>query len=417
MNRKTSEIEFIGIIASLMALSALSVDALLPGLNDIAHDLGISNTQDYQLLVSMIFLGLGFGQLVSGPLSDSMGRKAVIGIGYLIFVFASVVCIYATSLEMMVIGRLFQGVGLSAPRRISIAIIRDRFSGSYMAKMVSFVTSIFILVPIVAPWFGKFMLDLFGWRSIFFSQLLFGFFVIIWMWKRLPETLRDENRRRMRLSLFIDGFKEFMRCKQSVLFAVILGFMTAAYMVYISACQQIYQIQYGIINEFPFIFAGLSVTYGISTFVNGKLVVRFGMLKSVSIATLTLLLISLVYILFFTGNTNPPLIIFISGIALLWFALGFIFGNTNALAMQPIGHIAGIGSAIIGFIATVVMGVPLSTFVGRYVDNTATPVFMGFAVCSLLSLLLIVYFNLVKKDNWLKSGNKLRLRAVWLIAK
>ena len=194
--RKKSETEFIIVMASLMSLVALSIDALLPALNDIGFSVGITDSKDNQLLITMIFLGLGFGQLISGPLSDSFGRKPIIYVGFIIFALASLVCVFATSLEMMVFGRILQGIGLSAPRTISIAMVRDRFSGNHMARIMSFVVVIFILVPVVAPAIGKVMLDLYGWRFIFYSQLLFGFFVMIWVWKRQPETLKIENRKK-----------------------------------------------------------------------------------------------------------------------------------------------------------------------------------------------------------------------------
>lgn len=198
--RKKSDTEFIIIMASLMSLASLSIDALLPGLNEIADSIGISNAKNNQLLITMIFLGTGFGQLISGPLSDSLGRKPVVYMGYSVFAIASLLCIFATSLEMMVLGRVLQGIGLSAPKTISMAMVRDRFVGDYMARIMSFVTVIFILAPIVAPSFGKLMLDNFGWQSIFTSQVLFGLFVVIWLWQRQPETLIEEKRKKMKLS-------------------------------------------------------------------------------------------------------------------------------------------------------------------------------------------------------------------------
>ena len=162
-----------------MSIVALSIDALLPALQEIGITIGTETSADNQLLITMIFLGLGFGQLIFGPLSDSFGRKPIIYVGFVLFVLASFLCVYATNIETMVVGRILQGIGLSAPRTISIAMIRDRFSGDYMAKIMSFVVTIFILVPIVAPTLGKIMLDAYGWKSIFYSQLLFGVVVAI----------------------------------------------------------------------------------------------------------------------------------------------------------------------------------------------------------------------------------------------
>jgi len=391
--KKTSEIEFISIMASLMALAALSIDALLPGLNEIGHSIGISNAKDNQLLITMIFLGLGFGQLISGTLSDSLGRKPVVYIGYFVFAIASLLCIFSTSLEMMIVGRLLQGIGLSAPRSVSIAIIRDKFSGNYMARIMSFVTVVFILVPVVAPTFGKLMLDYFGWESIFISQLLFGLIVVIWLWKRQPETLKDENRKEIKFSLFIDGTKEFVKHKQAVVFTLVSGLIIAPFLTYLSASQQIFQEQYNLVDEFPYIFSGLALGVGLATYFNGTLVVRFGMLKMATISLVVLSLISVSYTLLYSGEANPTITTLIIFLALILFSMGFVFGNINALAMQPIGHIAGIGAALVGFISTV-MAVPLATFIGRFSDITALPVFVGFAVCGALSLLLILFYHL-----------------------
>ena len=387
--KRKSEREFITIMAALMSLVALSIDALLPALNEIGYSIGIYETKDNQLLITMIFLGLGFGQLISGPLSDSFGRKPVIYIGFTLFVFASLLCVFATSLEMMLLGRVLQGVGLSAPRTISIAMIRDRFSGNKMAKVMSFVVVIFLLVPIIAPALGKLMLDVYGWESIFYIQLIFGFMVVIWVWKRQPETLPKEKRRNFKVSLFIEGSKEFIKHKHAVVFTLVSGFVTGSFMVYLSASQQIFQEQYNLKEEFPFIFAGLAVGVGFATFLNGNFVEKFGMLKLVSIFALIFTLISLTYIILYSGKENPDSAILILFFVLEFFSLGFLFGNLRALAMEPIGHIAGIGAAINGFVSTI-MAVPIATYIGSFIDTTALPLFIGFFICGILTLVLIL---------------------------
>ena len=394
--RKKSETEFIIVMASLMSLVALSIDALLPALKDIGLSVGITNPKDNQLLITMIFLGLGFGQLISGPLSDSFGRKPIIYIGFIVFALASLVCIFSTSIEMMVIGRILQGVGLSAPRTISIAMVRDRFSGNHMAKVMSFVVVIFLLVPVVAPAIGKVMLNLYGWRFIFYSQLIFGFFVMIWVWKRQPETLKKANRKKITPSLFIDGIKEFLKHKNAIIFTIFSGFVTGSFMVYLSASQQIFQVQYNLVEEFPYIFAGLAIGIGLATFLNGTFVMRLGMFKLVSIFTVMFTIIPIIYIFLYYGEPNPNSTILIGFFVLEFFALGFLFGNTRALAMEPIGHIAGIGAALNGFVSTI-MAVPIATFIGGFLDTTALPLFIGFFVCGTISLFLIQYLNFSNK--------------------
>ena len=390
--KQKTELEFIIIMASLMSLVALSIDALLPAISDISKSIHIVDTQNNQLFITMIFLGLGFGQLISGPLSDSFGRKPVIYVGFIIFAFASIICVFANSLEMMIVGRLLQGIGLSAPRTISIAMVRDRFSGNYMAKVMSFIVVIFILVPVIAPALGKLMLDSYGWRSIFYSQLVFGFFVMIWFWKRQPETLKPENKKKFKFSLFIEGTKEFFKHKNAVIFTLFSGFITGSFMVYLSASQIIFEQQYNLKEEFPFIFSGLAISIGLATFLNGNLVVRLGMYKLVSIFTIVFTIVPFLYILLFSGESNPSIYILLLFFGVQFFSIGFLFGNTRALAMESIGHIAGVGAAINGFVSTI-MAVPIATFIGSYINDRALPLFIGFFVCGFLSLALIAFLK------------------------
>lgn len=390
--KQKTELEFIIIMASLMSLVALSIDALLPAISDISKSIHIVDTQNNQLFITMIFLGLGFGQLISGPLSDSFGRKPVIYVGFIIFAFASIICVFANSLEMMIVGRLLQGIGLSAPRTISIAMVRDRFSGNYMAKVMSFIVVIFILVPVIAPALGKLMLDSYGWRSIFYSQLIFGFFVMIWFWKRQPETLKPENKKKFKFSLFIEGTKEFFKHKNAVIFTLFSGFITGSFMVYLSASQIIFEQQYDLKEEFPFIFSGLAISIGLATFLNGNLVVRLGMYKLVSIFTIVFTIVPFLYILLFSGESNPSIYILLLFFGVQFFSIGFLFGNTRALAMESIGHIAGVGAAINGFVSTI-MAVPIATFIGSYINDRALPLFIGFFVCGFLSLALIAFLK------------------------
>jgi DHA1 family bicyclomycin/chloramphenicol resistance-like MFS transporter len=391
-NKKISEFEFISLMASLMALAALSIDTLLPGLNDIGNSIGISDPKDNQLLITMIFLGLGFGQLISGTLSDSLGRKPVVYFGYLVFTFASILCVFSTTLEMMIVGRLLQGIGLSAPRSVSISIIRDKYSGDYMARIMSFVTVIFILAPVIAPTFGKIMLNNFGWESIFYSLVIFGLIAVVWLWKRQPETLTEMNRKEIKLSLFINGLKEFIKHKTAVIYTLIIGIIFAPFLAYISASQQIFEVQYDLGDEFPYIFSGLAAGIGLATYLNGRFVIKYGMSRLSIISFIALLVVSSTYILVFNGP-NPSSVVLITFLALILFTLGFIIGNINALAMQPIGHIAGIGAAIIGFVSTI-LTVVFATLIGRFVNTTALPIFIGFAACGAVSLLLIFLFNL-----------------------
>ena len=387
--KNTSQLEFILLMACLMSIVALSIDTILPALQPIGMSIGTRNSSENQLLITMIFLGLGFGQLIFGPISDHLGRKPVIYMGFVIFVLSSMLCVFASSIEMMVAGRILQGIGLSAPRTLSIAMIRDRFEGNYMAKIMSFVVSIFILVPIVAPTLGKFMLDNYGWKSIFYSQLIFGALILIWLWKRQPETLRPAYKKKFSSAIFIHGTKEFIRYRSAVIFTLVSGLITGSFMVFLSTSQHIFEVQYGLVDEFPYIFGALAFSVGLATFTNGTLVVRFGMMRLVTIFMLLFLATSVLYMVFFFGEINPSIRVLVIFLTVQFFSVGFLFGNVRSLAMQPLGHMAGIGAAINGFVSTV-MAVPIAAFIGSFVQTTALPLFMGFGACGLGSVLLLM---------------------------
>jgi len=384
--------EFVALMASLMSIVALSIDALLPALPDIGSSLGVVNVNNNQLLITMIFLGLGFGQLIFGPLSDSFGRKPIVYLGFLVFIIASIICVTTKSFEMMILGRVLQGVGLSSPRTIAIAMVRDYYSGDHMAKILSIVVMVFILVPVIAPSLGQFLLNFYNWQSIFYVNLIFGALVMLWFWQRQPETLIKEKRIRFSGHLFVDGVKEFIKYKDAIAFTFVSGFITGSFMVYLSTSQQIFEQQYNMAEMFPYIFASLAISVGFATYLNSRLVIKYGMLRIAFTATIAYLLISVLYIALFWSGENPSIGVLIGFFALQFFAIGFLFGNLRALAMQPIGHIAGIGAAINGFVSTV-MAVPIANYIGSFVTDSVLPLFIGFSIFGFLSLLVFIFFK------------------------
>ena len=209
---RSSQFEFIALMASLMSVVALAIDALLPALDVMGLAIGTTRLIDNQLLITMIFLGLGIGPLFFGPLSDSIGRKPVVYMGFALFILASFICVYAESLEWMVAGRIIQGIGLSSPRTIAIAIIRDKYSGDKMASIMSFVTVVFLLVPIIAPALGKWILDYYNWQGIFYIQVVISLLVCLWFWRRQEETLVEANKISFSYARIASGFKEVLRC-------------------------------------------------------------------------------------------------------------------------------------------------------------------------------------------------------------
>ena len=369
-----------------MSLVALSIDAMLPALPDIGKALSVDDPNRNQLLITMIFLGLGFGQLILGPLSDSFGRKPVVYIGFVIFAIASYGCLTTKTFEIMIAGRVLQGVGLSAMRTVAIAMVRDLYEGDYMAKILSIVVMTFILVPVIAPTLGQWLMQLFNWEAIFIFNLIFGVIIITWFWRRQPETLKPQYKIPFTSSLFIGGAKEFFKHKDAVAYTLISGFITGSFMVWLSTSQQIFEKQYDLKAEFPYIFASLALSVGFSTFMNSRIVVKYGMWRIAYWAIIAYSIISLSYVLLYMNGNNPNIGVLLTFFAIQFFSVGFIFGNMRALAMQPLGHIAGIGSAINGFISTV-MAVPIANYIGSFIDDSVLPLFVGFSIFGILSLL------------------------------
>ena len=392
LNKPTYKIEFVALMASLMSIVALSIDALLPALPEIGDALNVTDPAKNQLLITMIFLGLGVGQLIFGPLSDSFGRKPMVYFGFAVFVIASIVCVTTNNFELMIAGRIFQGIGLSSPRTIAIAMTRDTYKGDFMAKVMSIIVMFFILVPIVAPTFGQLLLDFFNWKAIFNANLLIGLIIVLWFWKRQPETLKLKHRKPFSLSVFKTGTIEFLKHKEAVAFTLVSGFITGSFMVYLSTSQQIFQDQYQLGEMFPYIFASTAFSVGFATFTNSQFVIRFGSFNIAYYATIAFAVISILYVILFHTGNNPSVHILVTFFLMQFFAVGFLFGNLRSLAMEPLGHIAGIGSAINGFVSTV-MAVPIANFIGSFVKTSVLPLFIGFSVFGVLSLLVFIWLK------------------------
>lgn len=398
MSGKTSKAhlkfaESVALIAMMMSLAALSIDAVLPALPAVGNDLGVRHENTNQLIISLLFLGMSVGQIIYGPLSDAIGRKPAIYTGFAIFISGTLLSLFATCFTTMLTGRVLQGFGAASTRIVSIAIVRDQYEGQKMARVMSFVMTVFILIPILAPALGQLMLDVSGWRSIFGLFLSLSLFSLSWFTLRLPETLKKEKRIPFTTKRIISAVSEILGIRQAFAYTIVSGLVFGSFLGYLNSSQQILQVLYGLGERFPLYFGMLAIAFGAATLMNSKLVMIFSMQQLVLRAMQFLVVCSAIYFpVALSQNGYPPLWSFILYLMPLFFAIGILFGNLNALAMEPLGHIAGIGASTVGSISTFTALV-IGTVIGQSYNGTILPLISGFLLLGIASLGVMQWEN------------------------
>ena len=384
--------EFIILVSIMFGMIAFGTDTMLPAFPDIAKDLELLNVNKAQLIISSFILGTGLGQLISGPISDTFGRKPIITIGLMIFILACIAAYYAETLEMMLVARFIQGLGISAPRTVTMALIRDLYSGRKMAQVMSLAMAIFVLVPALAPSIGQLLFINFGWRSIYMAFIAFALIGLLWLNLRQPETLPFEQRKKLSSTEFLVAFKVVITNTAVVKYTVTLALGFGALFGYLNSAQQIFVDTLGAGMKFPMYFAIISILAAPASFMNAALVMKYGMKLLATIGFALQIIFAIITILIINQDFISMewlLVIFISWSVIAFFLKGLYFGNLNALAMEPMGEIAGMASAIIGASATM-LGILIAIPIGLAFNGTATPVLFGYITCSSLALILML---------------------------
>ncbi|MCP4332062.1 MAG: multidrug effflux MFS transporter [Gammaproteobacteria bacterium] len=385
--RRPAFAEFVILIALIISLVALSIDAMLPALPQIAADLGVVEINDSQYVISIFFAGMALGQMFFGPMSDSLGRRPAILAGFAVFALGCLLSIAAAGFEQMLVGRFLQGLGAAGPRIVSVALVRDQFKGREMARVMSFVMSVFILVPVFAPAIGQLILSVADWHFIFAMFLALALTVVAWFWKRQPETLAQENRIRFSFVGLLLDIQAISRIRAALGYTLTMGFVFGAFVGYLSSSQLIFQVQYQLFELFPLYFGILACSIGCASLLNARLVMRFGMRALSRFALNAICFLSAVFYLYaLVHDGHPPLNLLMLYLLLLFFFFGILFGNLNALAMEPLGHIAGLGSALIGSVSTL-MSVVFGVMIADAYDQTVLPLVAGFALLGLAAVL------------------------------
>ncbi len=387
--KRLPQTEFIALMAMLAATVAFSIDAMLPALPQIGQELTPLHLNRAQLIITSFVFGMGIGTLFTGPLSDAFGRKPVMVGGALIYITACVIAWQSQSIEIMLLARVLQGLGAAGPRVVAMALVRDLYSGREMARIMSFVMLVFSIVPALAPTVGHYVIIGFGWRGIFGAFVVFATAVLLWLLLRQPETLTPEKRRPLRMKSIGAAVHEMFVHRTARLSILVQTLTFGMLFTLISSTQQVFDQTFGQAEHFHLWFGGIAICASTASVVNARLVVRLGMraiIKTMYTAqiflTIMLILVTLIdgpywlsfgaYVIWVLGN---------------FFQAGLTIGNLNALAMEEMGHIAGLAASVIAAVATV-GAVMIAAPVALMFDGTPMPMAYGALVCASLALWL-----------------------------
>ena len=386
---RLSEGELVPLLAMVMALSALSIDMMLPAVSTIAKELDAAKENDAQLVIGVMFVAFSIGQLFYGPLSDIIGRKPAFYLGIFIFIIGCIISYQATSFQVLLFGRLLQGLGASSARIVSQAIIRDQYVGEDMAKIMSMIISVFIIVPVLAPSLGQLILKKYSYRAIFLFLLIHAIVVVFWLGLRQPETLTIENRKGFDLGLILKEICLVLGEKSTFLFTLAQGFVFGNMVAFLVSAPQIFADLYQEKERFPLFFASLAIFVGVSSMLNSRLVKRLGMMRLASVGLVIMISFSSLFLAYiFFEQAHPPLWVTMLFLSCLFFQLGFLMGNLNAMAMKPMGNRAGIAATVIGGISTLISWV-CGTIVGQNYQKTIVPLITGWFLLSTLAFIAI----------------------------
>lgn len=379
---KMGRVEFIALIAMMFATIAFSIDAMLPALPEIAGELTPTDPTRAALILTSFVLGMGLGTFIVGPLSDAFGRRTVLFLGSALYILSAAVAWASSTLEFMLAARVLQGFGAAGPRIVAVAVVRDLFSGREMARIVSLIMLVFTLVPAFAPAMGAVIIDAVGWRGIFLAFVTFSMISTIWLAFRLPETLAVENRRPFRTRPMLEAIKEIFANTTVRLSIYVQSLALSMLFLTLMLVQPIYSNVFDRADSFPYWFGLIALIAGSASLLNALLVVRVGMQRLVKYTLGAQITIAIICLLIAPAALQDPygFAVFLFWQACIFFQAGLTLGNLNAIAMEPMGHIAGMAASVIG---------AASTVVAAAISSTITLIFPPTVTCLVLSVLIM----------------------------
>ncbi|GGF60496.1 Bcr/CflA family drug resistance efflux transporter [Azorhizobium oxalatiphilum] len=380
--------EFVALVALMMGTTAFSIDNLLPAFEPIRQDLGVTRPGDLQLIVTAFMLGFALMQLVFGTISDVIGRKPALMMGLIIYCVGTVLALVTDNYTVLLIARVIQGMGAAASRVLSVAIVRDRFKGRDMARVMSLCMMVFLVVPVVAPAIGSGILMIGTWHHIFVAMLALTVVLAVWFGARMPETLHPEYRQRFSLGNIARGMRLTVTTRRAIGYSTSMGLMMGALMAFVGSSEQIFDSEvYHLGVWFPIAFSVVAAVMSVASFINSKLVGRFGMRHLSHAAIIGFFLTGVVQTGFgLAYDGRPPLLVFCALVALNQALFALTVPNFNSMAMEPLGAIAGTASSFIGFYTTL-LGAVFGMIVGQAVSGSVLPLSVGYMVLGGLAIL------------------------------
>ncbi|AXC50326.1 MFS transporter [Paracoccus suum] len=389
--RALSMPEFVAVLAFTFAVVAFSIDAMLPALPQIAAEMVPGDVNRAQLVLTAFMIGLGGGTLFTGPISDAIGRKPTIIGGFVIYLIGAVAAMLANSIEALLIARVIQGIGASGPRIAVLALVRDLLQGREMARVMSLVNMLFILVPAIAPSIGQAIIAIAGWRGVFGAFIVFALLASSWIGLRQPETLPAERRRPLHLRTLAAAVREALSDRDVVICTATIALGFGQMFALLSSAQQLFGEAYARGDQFPLWFAAMALLSACGTILNARLVVRLGMRRIASTAYAAQAIFACIMLILVTTGAIPEpwrfAAFFVWAVSLFTMA-GVTFGNLNAIALHRMGHIAGMVASLVAALSTV-GAMLIAAPVGQLYNGTPVPVIAAAAVCSAVAWLLM----------------------------
>ena len=386
--QKVGKIEFITLMALMFATIAFSIDAMLPALPQISQDIAHQGVAQAALIITFFVIGMGAGTFFTGPLSDAYGRKPVVYGGLAVYALGAVLSWIAPTLELMLAARVLQGIGAAGPRIVSAAIIRDLYSGRTMASILSLTMMVFLFVPAIAPCVGSLITDAFGWRAIFPAFLIFGTIVLVWFGTRITETLPTAQRRPLRVHLMRDAVRQMFANRTVRLSIYVQTLILMLLFCVLTMVQPIFDVAFDRAESFPLWFGAIAVASGVSSLLNAAVVGRYGMRRLVTWALAAQVVVSAVFVVWMLADMPHLFAFYIFWQWGVMFQGGLTVANLNAIAMEPMGHIAGMAASVIGAVSTV-LGAALASPVGLLFDGTPMPLVATVLIICLLASVLM----------------------------